>query len=467
MTTLFQTCVDIAEKVIREQPITSAALPIAATILNDTDINITSTLFGISSLSLDASYWDVIDNTVQNQLDINFGEGLIDYADPIFLRLTTSDGIIVANAAFSDVTIEAGSELTLYSGTGLTLTLDFGTATLSNAILNLLFKGTASLFPSALSAKYYNNSNALQATISLTAAKWSKREIGTLGEIFFEYGNTQTLPTINSTINLARITDASNNIWFEADISIPTTLKPNSIVYSNSLVLRIPDVAVDLMSYVSPSNNSSLLHLDFNGRLSDQSSNSKIASMSGIEYESENKLFGTECLVASAGTSISYEDVVFPNEFTFNCFCYFTTPTAGRLIALAEKAGVFSLIKTVANNLEVSINGSVVISAPWSSVTGQWQHIWIQKSATTLLLRVNSADINIVQSYTTTITTNSNPLVICTSVLGLCNGIYISSSSTEIFIPFSQPLPKRKYDFSNVSFYEWVNLGFTQLKKYF
>jgi hypothetical protein len=467
MTTLFSTCVDITEKVIKQQTITAASLSILATLHDTSGANITNTLFGISALSLDASYWSVTTNTLTNQLDINFGFALIDYALPLYLRLTTSDGIIVANAAFSDVTIEAGSELTLYSGTGLTLTLDFGTATLSNAILNLLFKGTASLFPSALSAKYYNNSNALQATISLTAAKWSKREIGTLGEIFFEYGNTQTLPSINSTINLARITDASNNIWFEADISIPTTLKPNSIIYSNSLVLRIPDVAVDLMSYVSPSNNSSLLHLDFNGRLSDQSSNSKIASMSGIEYESENKLFGTECLVAGSSTSISYEGVVFPNEFTLNAFIYFTTNPSGRLVVLAEKNGVFALRKTVANNLEVSINGSAVISTSWVPSINVWNHLWVQKTSSQLRLRVNSGDINTTVSYATTPASNTNPFTVCLGVLGLCNGVYISSSSAETFEPFVQPLPKRRYNFDDISVYEWLTLGFPQLKSYF
>lgn len=403
-------------------------------------------------------------NTVTNALDINFGEAIADYADPIFLRLTTSNGIVFDTAAL-DATIETGNELVLYVDTGITLTLDFGTAKLSNAILNLLFKGT-NTFPITLSAKYYDNSNTLQATIALTAAKWSRREIGTLGEIFFEYGNTQTLPSINSTINLARITDASNNIWFEADISIPTTLKPNSIIYSNSLVLRIPDVAVDLMSYVSPSNNSSLLHLDFNGRLSDQSSNSKIASMSGIEYDSENKLFGTECLVASAGTSISYEDVIFPNEFTFNCFCYFTTPTAGRLIALAEKNGVFALKKTSSNNLEVSINNSVVISTSWVPVTGVWNHIYVQKSATTLTLKVNSADINVTTAYTTTIASNANLFSVCSGILGLCNGIYLESGASA-FSVMSQPLPKRVYNWSDVSFWNWLNLEFPQLKSYF
>jgi hypothetical protein len=465
MTTLFSTCVDITEKVIREQPITSAALPIAATILDDTDTNITSTLFGISSLPLDASYWDVTDNTVQNENDINFGEGLIDYADPIFLRLTTSDGIVVANAALSDATIETGSELTLYSGTGVTLTLDFGTATLSNAILNLLFKGT-NTFPNALSAKYYDNSDTLQATIALTSSKWSKREIGTLGEIFFEYGNTQTLPSINSTINLARITDASNNIWFEADVAIPTTLKPSSIIYSNSLILRVSDPEINLATYTSPSNNSSLLHLDFNGRLSDQSSNSKIASMSGIEYESENKLFGTECLVASAGTSISYEDVVFPNEFTLNTFVYFTSPVAGRLTTLAEKNGVFALKKTVSNNLEVSINGSVVISTSWVAPLNTWQHLWVQKTDTELRLRVNSADINIVTSYATTIASNTNPFVVCSGILGLCNGVYLESGAST-FSAMSQPLPKRVYGWDDISVFTWLNLEFPQLKKFF
>jgi hypothetical protein len=465
MTTLFSTCVDITEKVIKRQTIAAASLPILATLHDTSGANITNTLFGISALNLDASYWDVTGNTVQNQLDINFGEGLIDYADPIFLRLTTSDGIIVANAALSDVTIETGSELILYSGTGVTLTLDFGTAKLSNSILNLLFRGT-NTFPSALSAKYYDNSNTLQTTIALTPSKWSEKGVGVLGEIFFEYGETQSLSTINSTINLARITDASNNIWFEADISIPTTLKPNSIVYSNSLVLRIPDVAVDLMSYVSPSNNSSLLHLDFNGRLSDQSSNSKIASMSGIEYESEKKLFGTECLIASAGTSISYEGVVFPNEFTLNTFVYFTSPVAGRLTTLTEKNGVFKLVKNAANSLEVSINGSVVITTPWSPVTGQWQHIWIQKTATQLKLRVNSGDINIVQSYTTTIASNTNPFVVCSGILGLCNGIYLESGASA-FNLMSQPLPKRVYSWDDVGFWNWLNLEFPQLKKFF
>jgi hypothetical protein len=466
MTTLFSTCVDITEKVIKQQTITAASLPILATLHDTSGADITSALFGISSLPLDASYWDVTGNTLQNQLDINFGEGLIDYADPIFLRLTTSDGIIVANAALSDTTVETGSELTLYSGTGVTLTLDFGTATLSNAILNLLFKGTASLFPSALSAKYYDNSDTLQATIALTSAKWSKRGIGTLGEIFFEYGNTQTLPSINSTINLARITDASNNIWFEADVAIPTTLKPSAVIFSNSLVLRIPDVAVDLMSYVSPSNSSSLLHLDFNGRLSDQSSNSKISSFASIEYESENKLFGTECLVASASTSIFYEGVVFPNEFTLNAFIYFNTNPSGRLVALAEKNGVFKLVKNAANSLEVSVNGSVVITTPWSPVTAQWQHLWIQKSATTLSLRVNSADINVTTAYTTTITTNSNLFSVCSGILGLCNGIYLEDGLSA-FSVMSQPLPRRVSAWDDISVFTWLNLEFPQLKKFF
>jgi hypothetical protein len=465
MTTLFSTCVDITEKVIREQPITSAALPIAATILDSTNTNITSTLFGISSLPLDASYWNVTDNTVQNENDINFGEGLIDYADPIFLRLTTFDGIIIATSVL-DAVIETGSELILYSGTGVTLTLDFGSTPLSNTILNLLFKGT-NTFPSALSAKYYNNSNTLQATIVLTSAKWSKRGIGTLGEIFFEYGNTQTLPSINSTINLARITDASNNIWFEADVAIPTTLKPSAVIFSNSLVLRIPDVAVDLMSYVSPSNSSSLLHLDFNGRLSDQSSNSKISSFASIEYESENKLFGTECLVASASTSIFYEGVVFPNEFTLNTFVYFTSPVAGRLTTLAEKNGVFSLIKTAANSLEVSVNGSVVITTNWVPSINVWNHIWVQKTNSQLRLRVNGGDINTVASYSTTITDNTNPFLVCSGVLGLCNGVYISSDSAETFVPFVQPLPKRRYNFDDIPFFTWLNLEFPQLKLYF
>jgi hypothetical protein len=464
MTTLFSTCVDITEKVIREQPITSAALPIAATILDNTNTNITSTLFGISALPLDASYWDVTDNSVQNENDINFGEAIADYADPIFLRLTTSDGIVFDTVAL-DVTIETGSELTLYADTGVTLTLDFGTAKLSNAILNLLFKGT-NTFPSSLSAKYYDNSGTLQATISLTAAKWSEREIGTLGEIFFEYGNTQTLPSINSTINLARITDASNNIWFEADIAIPTTLKPSSVIYSNSLVLRVSDPEINLATYTSPSNSSSLLHLDFNGRLSDQSSNSKISSMVGIEYESENKLFGTECLICGSTTNVQYEGVVFPNEFTLNTFVYFTQATNGRLIIFTEKAGIFKLAKTISNNLEVSVNGSILISVPWTPVIHQWNHVWIQKSSSEVKLRVNSGDIDTSTAYTTATATNSNAFIIASNILGLCNGVYLEDG-TPTFQPFVQPLPKRRYDFSNISFWEWINLEFPQLKLYF
>lgn len=466
MTTLFSTCVDITEKVIKQQTITAASLPILATLLDSTDTNITSTLFGISSLPLDASYWTITSTTLANTLDINFGTALTDYALPLKLQLTASDGIIIALTTLSDTTIEAGNELILYAGTGVTLTLDFGTIKLSNAILNLLFKGV-NTFPSALSAKYYDNSDALQATIPLTPSKWSKRETGTLGEIFFEYGNTQTLPTINSTVNLARITDASNNIWFEADIAIPTTLKPSSVLYSNSLVLRVQDINVDLTTYTAPNNPNSLLHLDFNGRLSDQSSNSKIASMSGIEYDSVNKLFGTEALVASAGTSISYEGVVFPNEFTLNAFVYFTTSPSGQLVVLAEKSGVFKLAKTSSNNLEVSINDSVVISTSWVPATNVWNHVWVQKTSSQLRLRVNSGDINTTVSYTTTTVSNSNPFVVCSGILGLCNGVYLSSSSTEVFAPFVQPLPKRRYDWSNISVYEWLNLGFLQLKSYF
>jgi hypothetical protein len=220
------------------------------------------------------------------------------------------------------------------------------------------------------------------------------------------------------------------------------------------------------MSYTTPNNPNSLLHLDFNGRLSDQSSNSKIASMSGIEYESENKLFGTECLVASAGTSISYEGVVFPNEFTLNAFVYFTSPVAGRLATLTEKNGVFKLQKTVANNLEVSINGSVVISTSWIPVTGVWNHIYVQKSATTLTLKVNSADINVATAYTMTIASNANLFSVCSGILGLCNGIYLESGASA-FSAMSQPLPKRVSAWDDISFFTWLNLEFPQLKLYY
>jgi hypothetical protein len=467
MTTLFQTCVDITEKVIKQQTITAASLPILATLHDTSGANITNTLFGISTLNLDASYWTITSTTITNNLDINFGAALTDYALPLYLRLTTSDGIVF-DTVLLDFTVETGSELTLYAGTGVTLTLDFGTAKLSNAILELLFKGNSSVFPSgSLSAKYYDNSNTLQATIALTAAKWSKREIGTLGEIFFEYGNTQTLPSINSTINLARITDASDNIWFEADISIPTNLKPNSIVYSNSLTLKIQDPTIELTSYIPPINPSSVFWVSFNGSTKDHSNNSPTISLSGIDYNSEIKLFGTEALVCSSTTNIQYSDVTFPDQFTLNCFFYFTTTTAGRLINFVEKSGVFKLSKTVGNNLEVSINGSVILSTSWTPVLGVWNHIGVQKTATELRLRVNTSDINIDTGYITAIATNSNPLSICTNILGLCNGVYIESGSSNAFAPFTQPLPKRVNDWSDISFFTWLHLEFPQLKLYF
>ena len=466
MTTLFSTCVDITEKVIKQQTITAASLPIIATILNSSDVNITNTLFGISSLPLDASYWTISSNTLQNQLDINFGFALTDYALPLKLRLTTSDGIIVATAALLDVTVETGSELTLFSDTGITLTLDFGTAKLSNAILNLLFKSN-NTFPSTLSAKYYDNSDVLQATIALTAAKWSKRETGILGEIYFEYGDTQMLPSINSIVNLVRITDSSNDIWFECPIALPTNLKPSSIIYSNSLVLRILNSEVNLNTYISPTNPDSIFWASFNGSTKDLSSNSSIASLSGIDYDSEIKLFGTEVLIASSTTNIQYSNVTFPDQFTLDCFFYFTTNTNSRLITFVEKNGVFKLSKTVGNNLEVSVNGSAILATSWTPVIGVWNHLWIQKTATELRLKVNTSDINISTSYTTATATNSNPLSICTNILGFCNGVYIESGSSNTFAPFIQPLPKRVNDWSDVSFFTWTNLGFPQLKNFF
>jgi hypothetical protein len=188
--------------------------------------------------------------------------------------------------------------------------------------------------------------------------------------------------------------------------------------------------------------------------------------MSGIEYESENKLFGTECLVASAGTSISYEDVVFPDEFTLNVFVYFTTNPSGRLVAFAEKNGVFKLVKNTANSLEVSINGAVVITTPYSPVTGQWQHIWVQKSATDLKLRVNSADINVTTAYTTTIANNANLFSVCSGILGLCNGIYLESGASD-FALMTKPLPKRVSAWDDISYFTWLHLEFPQLKQFF
>ena len=463
---LFNTCVDTTEKVIKQQTITAASLPIVATLRSASGADITSTLFGISGLNLDASYWTITTNIATNVSDLNFGAAISNYADSLYLRLTASDGSIFVTSLL-DSSVETGNELILYAGTGVTLTLDFGSVKLSEAILNLIFKGTNTLFPSALSAKYYNVTNTLQTTIALTANKWSKRYTGTLGEIFFEYGNTQSLPNINSVITNVRITDASNNIWFEFPITIPTNLKPSAIVYSNSLVLRINDPEINLATHIPPTNANSFFHADFNGRVSDQSSNSKIASMSSIEYNSTEKLFGTECLTCGATTNVQYENVVFPNQFTLNCFFYFTVNPSGRLIAFAEKNGVVGLRKTVANNLEVLINGSVVITTSWVPTTNTWQHIWIQKSATELKLRVNSADINVTTAYATTTTTNSNFFSVCSGVLGLCGGIFIEGGSVSTFSAMTQPLPKRRSCWDDISVYEWLNVEFPQLKLYF
>jgi hypothetical protein len=188
--------------------------------------------------------------------------------------------------------------------------------------------------------------------------------------------------------------------------------------------------------------------------------------MSGIEYESENKLFGAECLICGSTTNVQYEDVVFPNEFTLNAFIYFNTNPSGRLVALAEKNGVFALRKTVANNLEVLINNSVVISTSWVAPLNTWQHLWVQKTATELRLRVNSADINITTSYATTIATNSNLFSVAGNILGLCNGIYLESGASA-FSMMSQPLPKRVSAWDDISFFTWLNLEFPQLKKFF
>lgn len=464
MTTLFNICVDITEKLIKQEIIT-AYLPILATIVDSNDTNITETLFGIPFLSLNESYWSVTSNNLTNSLDIDFGEAVSDYSLPVKLKLTTFEGVVLATSLLN-TTIEIGSGLILSSGEGISLTLNFGTSKLSNFILNAIFKGVTT-YPSEFFAKYYDNGNNLRATIELTSSKWSKKGVGTLGEIFFEYGNTQTLPTINSIVNFVKITDSTNTSWFEFPISLPTNLKPNSIIYSNSLILRIPNPEVNLTVYSAPSNSSSVFYADFNGSTAEKSSNSQINSLAEINYDSELKIFGTECLICSLDTSLKYENVVFPNEFTLNCFFYFTSNPVGRSINFAEKDGVFKLAKTASNNLEVSINNSVVISQSWSPVAGQWQHIWVQKSATQLKLKVNSADINVVTPFNSVINTNSNLFSVCTNIIGLCNGIYLENGSSGNFELFSQPLPKRRYDWSDISFWEWVNLEFPQLKLYF
>lgn len=463
--TLFTTCVDITEKIIKQQTITAASLPIIATLRSASGADITSTLFSVSALNLDATYWTVVATTVTNSLDINFTTAISNYALPLFLRLTGSDGTIFATSLL-DTVIETGNSLVLYAGASISFTLNFGSIILSNAILNLIFKGN-NIFPSTfLSAKYFDNSNTLQATITLAATKWSVRYTGTLGEIFFEYGNTQSLPTVNAVIDLVKITDSSNNIWFEFPITLPTNLKPNALIYSNSLVLRVQDPEISLSTYISPSNTNSVFSVSFNGNLIEQSSNSKIASFSGVDYNSELNLFGTECLVCDNTTNVQYEGVVFPNEFTLNAFVYFTTSTAGRSIELAEKNGVLKLAKTALNNLEVSINGAVVITTPYSPLISQWQHIWVQKRAGQLQLRVNSSDIDVTANYSTAIASNTNLFSVCGGILGLCNGIYLESGESA-FSLMVQPLPKRRNDWSDISLYEWLNVRFTQVKQYF
>ena len=465
MTTLFNTCVDITEKVIKQQSITTASLPIVATLRSASGADITSTLFSVSSLNLDATYWTVVATTVTNSLDINFTTAISNYALPLFLRLTGSDGTIFATSLL-DTVIETGNSLVLYAGASISFTLNFGSIILSNAVLNLIFKGN-NIFPSTfLSAKYFDNSNTLQATIALTATKWSVRSTGTLGEIFFEYGNTTSFPTLNSVIDLARITDSSGNVWFEFPIALPTNLKPNAVIYSNSLVLRIPDPEINLAVYISPSNSNSSFFVDFNGRVSEQSNNSAVTSFTGIEYNSVDKLFGTECLICSSTTNVQYSGVAFPNTFTLNAFVYFTNATTGRLTTLAEKNGVFAVKKTVANNLEVSINNSVVISTSWVPSINVWNHIWIQKRAGQLQLKVNSSDIDVTANYSTAIASNTNLFSVCGGILGLCNGIYLESGESA-FSLMVQPLPKRRNDWSDISLYEWLNVGFTQVKQYF
>jgi hypothetical protein len=471
----YQLLVTLTELLLKAGTLPTNLYPVKLQITDAANINITNTYFGITELTVDSTFWTVSyaslinTTTVNNTLDITFGTALADYTSPIKLRIFTNSGVLIADQTL-DVTIETGSDLILYAGSGISFSLKFGGRGLQEFVLKTIFKNTGAA-PANFYLALVNSLAAEQTRYAMIPSRWSNQYINNLGQASYEYGETKTLTLASqSIVKKFVVYDAASSgvVWFTGDIGLPSTEKSGSIIYSNSVKLNLVDTTVT--NYAPGTNTASLLHINFNGHLFDVADSVQPLSFSDITFNAVEKLFGTECVIGGATSSLSYTNINIPSTFTLQTFVKFSSSASGRTILFFNKLNVLKLEKTGSNNLELSVNGSVVMSVPWLPVSNAWQHIWIQKKATTLQLRVNSADINTSISYSTAVTNTTQNTVLLLStapLLGASNGVYLSSDDSLSFTAFASITMPNAYNVKELDFNHWINSNASQITGYF
>lgn len=426
--------------------------------------DVTSTIFGVASISMPSSVWQTaIDNTLQNSSDISFGISSID-TDSLY-TLEFYVGTIELLAISVNLVLQSGSEFIIYSG-GLRITLNDIENPLASFLFNYYFKQIITALPTNWTAEIVLG----QARKTLNKNMFSSFEINTQGYYQCRYGESFSinysadyLPT-----SMPIYADSSGTKWFQLSPFYRTEIYANkNTEFGNNSLVFIFGKAFLTGEYIAPAAASSLFHVKLDGEITDYSGGVVGNALGILTYNSILKQFNAESAFFDGAIKLEYPNVNIPNVFTLQFFVYFQNNPTGRNIIFIEKTDVIRVRKTAANNLEISLNNTIVSSSSLTLFTGTWYHFYINKpNNNSLQINVDTLLNTSVSLPNISLNSSTAPLSVNSTsapVIGYMQSIDISSST----LPFTnkiEPLSKRPYNWKYVNAFDWSRITFNQWK---
>jgi hypothetical protein len=439
----------------------------------DGNTDITNLLFGFNSYSLLATnFTSPFNKSIQNNIDLTVGTLLTSFSGDLTLKFYTSTDIELFTYTYA-ATIISGSSYILLAN-ALRITLPNLNTNLANLLLNYIFKNITTDRPTTWFLELLDSNNTIyQTRIPLDITRWSKTYTNELGDSCIAYGKYTYIDTLtNNGIKTCKLYSAltGGTSWLDVDLLVPLNLYSGRIleIFNNSLVISISPSSLDI-NFLLESNPDNIFYVDGDGTMDNLATNTPPVS-TNVGFNSSIKLFNSESITMSSTDTAEYAFNL-PNPFTLELFVLFTTTPVGREITFIEKSGSIRIYQNILNNICVENNTGNLISVPWAVTTNVWYHIYLNKNTITnkLILRVN----NIVNAEVSSISgtlfpVNSNTLRLNSStkpILGLCNGLYISSSNIS-YNSMVKPLSKNPYIWKYITKRVWKNCTLQQWMQY-
>jgi len=452
-------------------------------------VDVTNDYFQVPNITVNNWTLNTTTITLSNATDIIFGISTSNYFGSAILQIKDQLNRVIVNKLFN-VAIEQGAEYRIPTGF-LTISLSNVSNNLGNFLLDRLRELNINNFiKSPTYSLLTNDPNSWELLISTFLVKtldkrfFSKIKQNIIGQLEISYGESFSVTNSNfydvfelsvrkkvATYNASL--DYSNRTWFSLLGVSNLIFFPNQPIqiFNNTLnwVYNPPILNVDTI--ILPEDSSSLVSLDFDGRLEDSSLGVSLNVGEQIIYNPEVKRFDSECVYMGLAQILNYStNFIFPNRFTLNFFFRLNTSPIGREILFFRKTGVISLSKpSASNSIVLTINTDVFV-IPVTLLQNRDYHLYLAKeqSSNNVEVKLSTIDSNGVITTVlnqtvllsqSTISDNANNLEFSNNVAvldGWLQGFYLSNAILE-FNAFVQPNSKYKYYWNNIPTYAWVS----------